>query len=81
MAACLKEGVLEMLTEFHIIMKSSACEDPHLFHLICHYSMCLGLMEPADELNGNIAIDSFSLQDNVPVMFQTLVRNSETLPC
>lgn len=38
-AACLKEGVLEMLTEFHIITKTSICEDPILFHLICRYSM------------------------------------------
>ena len=36
--------------------------------------MFADLMEQVDELNGNIAVDSFSLQDNVPVMFWKLVK-------
>lgn len=56
-------------TEFYTIMKASVFEDPILFHFICHYSMFLELIKQADELNRNIAVDSFSLQVNAPVVF------------
>lgn len=66
------------MTEFPAIMKASICEDLTLFRLICHYIVFLDLMEQSDELNENVAGDSPSFQNNVPIMFWELGRNSET---
>lgn len=74
-------GDLEIMTEFHIIVKPSICEDLTLFHFICPWSMFLDLMEQTDGLKGNVAVAPPSLQVNVPIMFGALGSNSEILPC
>lgn len=62
-------------------MKAFIFDDLTLFHFISYCNMFLVLMEQANELNGNVAGDSPSLQVNVSFMVLDSGRSSQTLSC